>query len=121
VLRKLDVTVLEARALVALLRRRALLVRPTVTIRRSRDPADDKFLECAVAGEAAALVTADADLLTLGAGASGAGWPRLTARRPMGVPRHQPPGRPARPMRRPELPTLGGRIALSAGAAGRRR
>jgi uncharacterized protein len=67
VLRKLDVTVLEARALVALLRRRALLVRPTVTIRRSRDPADDKFLECAVAGEAEVLVTADADLLTLGA------------------------------------------------------
>jgi predicted nucleic acid-binding protein len=45
VLRKLDVTVLETRALVALLRRRALLVRPTVTIRRSRDPADDKFLD----------------------------------------------------------------------------
>ena len=65
VLRKLDVTVLEARALVALLRRKATVVTTAMTIRRSRDPDDDKFLECAVAGAADALVTADADLLTL--------------------------------------------------------
>ena len=64
-LRKLDVPVLEARALIALLRRKATVVTPTVTMRRSRDPDDDKFLECAVAGAADALVTADADLLTL--------------------------------------------------------
>ena len=66
-LRKLDVTVLEARALIALLRRRALVVRPTVTIRRSRHHDDDKFLECAVSGAADTLVSADRDLLSLGA------------------------------------------------------
>jgi predicted nucleic acid-binding protein len=32
---------------------------------RSRDPADDKFLEYALAGEADCLVSADADLLSL--------------------------------------------------------
>lgn len=66
-LRKLQLTVLEARALVALLRRRATLVTPSRPIRRSRDPDDDKFLECAVAGAADLLITADGDLLSLGA------------------------------------------------------
>ena len=66
-LRKLQITVLEARALMALLRRRATLVTPSRRIRRSRDPDDDKFLECAVAGAAEWLVTADHDLLSLGA------------------------------------------------------
>lgn len=50
----------------ALVRRRAGLVTPTTSIRRCRDPADDKFLECAVAGGAHYLVSADADLLSLG-------------------------------------------------------
>jgi len=31
----------------------------------SRDPTDDKFLECAVSGEANYVVSADADLLSL--------------------------------------------------------
>ncbi len=66
VLRKLQITVLEARALMALLRRRATLVTPSRRIRGSRDPDDDKFLECAVAGAAEWLVTADHDLLSLG-------------------------------------------------------
>jgi predicted nucleic acid-binding protein len=35
-------------------------------IRRSRDPDDDKFLECAVDGQADYIVTADNDLLSLG-------------------------------------------------------
>lgn len=65
VLQKLRMTPVEARALVILLRRRAVLVEPTVVIQQSRDPADDKFLECAVAGRADYLVSADADLLTL--------------------------------------------------------
>jgi predicted nucleic acid-binding protein len=51
---------------VALLRRRAQLVAPITPIRLSRDPADDKFLECAVAARADCLVSEDADLLTLG-------------------------------------------------------
>ncbi len=50
-----------------LLRRRATLVQPAITIRLSRDPADDKFLECAVAGRADCLVSEDRDLLVLGA------------------------------------------------------
>jgi uncharacterized protein len=33
----------------------------------SRDPNDDKFLECAVAGDADYLVSGDDDLLVLGA------------------------------------------------------
>jgi uncharacterized protein len=50
-----------------LLRRQAELVQPTATLRLSRDPGDDKFLECAVAGRADYIVSADADLLTLSA------------------------------------------------------
>ena len=38
---------------------------PAVRIHRSRDPDDDKFLECAVAGHVMCLVTADYDLLSL--------------------------------------------------------
>ena len=47
------------------LRRHAVLVHPDVTIRMSRDPTDDKFLECAVAGSADYVVSADTDLLSL--------------------------------------------------------
>jgi putative PIN family toxin of toxin-antitoxin system len=65
VLRKLRITTIEARALVELLRRRSTLVSPTVRVVGSRDPDDDKFLECAVAGHADYIVSADADLLTL--------------------------------------------------------
>ena len=65
VLLKLRMSPLEARALVAILRRRCILVSPTVRIKRSRDPADDKFLECAFGGEAQYVVSADADLLSL--------------------------------------------------------
>ncbi len=59
-------TAVEAAALIELLRRRSSVVTPTVQIVRSRDPDDDKFLECAVAGRADYVVSADADLLTLG-------------------------------------------------------
>jgi len=65
VLRKLRVTPREARAVLVRIRRRATLVRPDVTIRMSRDPTDDKFLECAVSGGADYVVSADADLLSL--------------------------------------------------------
>ena len=63
--RKLRVTRREARAVPLRLRRRAVLVRPEVTIRMSRDPTDDKFLECAVSGGADYVVSADAHLLSL--------------------------------------------------------
>lgn len=66
VLAKLRVTPIEARALIMLLRRHGEVVEPSVVIRQSRDPADDKFLECAVTGGAHCLVSADADLLVLG-------------------------------------------------------
>lgn len=66
VLRKLRMSAVEARALMLLLRRRATLVDPAITIRLSRDAADDKFLECAVAGGADRLVSEDRDLLVLG-------------------------------------------------------
>jgi predicted nucleic acid-binding protein len=42
-----------------------VLVQPDVTIRMSRDPTDDKFLECAGSGGADYVVSADADLLSL--------------------------------------------------------
>ena len=58
-------TPVEAAALIELLRRQSTLVTPTVRITRSRDPDDDKFLECAAAGGADYIVSADADLLSL--------------------------------------------------------
>ena len=63
--RRLHMTAVEAAALIELLRRRSAIVTPTVRITRSRDPDDDKFLECAVAGSADYIVSADADLLIL--------------------------------------------------------
>jgi putative PIN family toxin of toxin-antitoxin system len=44
---------------------RAHLVEPFDEIHACRDPADDKFLELAVAGEARCIVTGDGDLLEL--------------------------------------------------------
>lgn len=66
VVRKLRVTPLEARAPLVVIRSRAIIIHPDITIRMSRDPNDDKFLECAVAGRADYLVTGDDDLLVLG-------------------------------------------------------
>lgn len=66
VLQKFRVTPLEAHALFSLVRRRAVSLTPLIGIQRSRDPGDDKFLECAVAGAADYVVSADADLLILG-------------------------------------------------------
>ena len=57
VLLKLRFSPLEAGALLLLLRRRARFIAPQVTVRQSRDPADDKFLECALAGQAHYVVT----------------------------------------------------------------
>lgn len=65
VLRKLRISSIEAVALIELLRRQSTLVTPTARITRSRDPHDDKFLECAAAGGADYIVSADADLLSL--------------------------------------------------------
>ncbi len=65
VLRRLRMTTVEAGALIELLRRRSVFVTPTVRIARSRDPDDDKFLDCAVTGSADYIVSADADLLSL--------------------------------------------------------
>lgn len=65
-LRKLRTTPIEAAALVELLKRRSTRITPTTPIRQSQDPHDDKFLECAVAGGADYVVSADADLLNLG-------------------------------------------------------
>ncbi|PYN99605.1 MAG: putative toxin-antitoxin system toxin component, PIN family [Candidatus Rokuibacteriota bacterium] len=59
--RRLRMTAVEAAALIELLRRRSTLITPTVRIARSRDPDDDTFLECAVAGIADYVVSADAD------------------------------------------------------------
>lgn len=78
VLRKLRLTFLEARALVILLQRQGSFIEPATTIRRSRDPGDDKFLECAVGGRADYIVTADNDLLILGAIENIPIWRRLT-------------------------------------------
>jgi hypothetical protein len=63
--RKLRVTPREAHAVSLRLRWHAVLVQPDVTIRMSRDPTDDEFLECAVSGGADYVVSADADLLSL--------------------------------------------------------
>ena len=63
--RRLRMTPVEAGSLIELLRRRGVVITADMRIVRSRDPADDKFLECAVSGSADYLVSADADLLTL--------------------------------------------------------
>jgi uncharacterized protein len=67
VLERLRTGPIVPRVLLVLLRRQTEFVQPTVTLHRSRDPSDDKFLECAVAGRADYIVSADADLLTLSA------------------------------------------------------
>lgn len=66
VLRKPRMTPVDAAARLEFLRRRSTVVTPAVRIARSRDPDDDKFLECAVAGGADYIVSAGADLLSLG-------------------------------------------------------
>ena len=50
----------------ATLIRQAKFVQPTVSVRVCRDPTDDKWLELAVGGDAARVISGDADLLTLG-------------------------------------------------------
>lgn len=66
VLRKLHMTPVDAAAVLELLRRQGTLLTPAVRITLSRDPDDNKFLECAVTGGADYVVSADADLLNLG-------------------------------------------------------
>jgi len=65
VLQKLRFSPVEAGALILLLRRKGRLVIPQVPVRQSRDPGDDKFLACALAGQAHYVVSADEDLLSL--------------------------------------------------------
>jgi putative PIN family toxin of toxin-antitoxin system len=65
VLQKLRFSPVEAGALLLLLQRRGQFVTPQVVVRQSRDPADDKFLECALTGQAHYVVSADGDLLSL--------------------------------------------------------
>ena len=45
--------------------RETLLIEPTEPLRVCRDPSDDKFLELALSGAAACVVSGDADLLAL--------------------------------------------------------
>ena len=42
------------------------MLTPQVAVAQSRDPANDKFLACALAGEAHYVVSADGDLLSVG-------------------------------------------------------
>ena len=51
--------------LVNLIRLRGELVNSTSSLKVCRDPKDDKFLEAALAGQADAIVSGDADLLIL--------------------------------------------------------
>ena len=53
------------RELLAAFQEGFLRIQPTETITDCRDPKDNKFLELAVAGKAAAIITGDQDLLTL--------------------------------------------------------
>ena len=55
----------ERMQFLAVLVREATLVEITETITECRDPKDDKFLELAVNGEAACIVSGDKDLLVL--------------------------------------------------------
>lgn len=62
---KLKITPLEAKAIVAIIRMDAEFIEVVTSIRKCRDPKDDKFLECTVDGKADYLVSADEDILTL--------------------------------------------------------
>jgi putative PIN family toxin of toxin-antitoxin system len=59
------ITAEERLEFLAVLLREAELVEVTIHVRRCRDPGDDKFLELAVSGQAACVVTGDQDLLVL--------------------------------------------------------
>lgn len=59
------VTENERMEFLAVLLREARLVEVTVHISECRDPQDNKFLELAVSGEAACIVSGDKDLLVL--------------------------------------------------------
>lgn len=59
------ITDIDAAELIRLLRTAALFVEPEPISQTSRDPKDDVFLACAVAGGADYLVTGDDDLLVL--------------------------------------------------------
>lgn len=59
------VTENERMEFLAVLLREARLVEVTVHIGECRDPQDNKFLELAVSGEAACIVSGDKDLLVL--------------------------------------------------------
>lgn len=52
-------------ALINLIRLRGELVIPKRTVKACRDPKNDKFLDAALAGNAEAIVSGDADLLVL--------------------------------------------------------
>lgn len=84
--------------------------RPHRAIRQSRDPYDDKFLECAVAGGADYVVSADADLLSLG---EVRGIPIVNASLLAGAPPVGVPGTQYRELRpdrsRPRPPLRAGR------------
>jgi len=56
----------DVRDFLRLLASRTELVEPTTRIRQCRDPHDDMFLKAAVEGQAARLVSGDADLLAIG-------------------------------------------------------
>ena len=57
----------EGRVLVDTIRRKAEILPPLGEVPSyARDPKDDKFVACAIAGQAAYLITTDKDILTLG-------------------------------------------------------
>ena len=51
--------------LIELIEERATLVSPSINLKVSRDPHDDKLLECAIQSKSDVIVTGDADLLVL--------------------------------------------------------
>ena len=55
----------EITQLLAAVQRDGLIVHPTQLVRACRDPRDNIFLECALAGHTDVLVTGDLDLLAL--------------------------------------------------------
>ena len=63
--KKLEITKERLPFLVAHIRRLAVFVDADAGIRASRDPKDDKIIECALAGDCGYIVTYDADLLDM--------------------------------------------------------
>ncbi|OQA15136.1 MAG: PIN domain protein [bacterium ADurb.Bin363] len=66
VLYRLQVSEYHIKRLIRLIHQKAKIVKPNFKVEICRDPMDNKFIECAIKGNAKVIITADKDLLIIG-------------------------------------------------------